>query len=131
LSNWQTNSLQNLNQAFAQVNNITNLHGLENWNVSSVTNFSNMCDGCTKINSLEALQNWNVSSGTNFSVMFYNNNQLTATGVAYINNWTLNPAANFNQMFDRVGNKPTFMFDVNGVPTPGTWSSNGTLIPPS
>ena len=131
LSSWQTNSLLNLNQAFAQMNSITNFHGLENWNVSNVTNFSNMCDGCTKLNTLEALQNWNVSSGTNFAVMFYGNSSITAQGAQFINGWTLNPTANFNQMFNRVNNKPTFYFDVGGVPTAGTWSSNGTLIVPS
>ena len=34
-------------------------------------------------------------------------------------------------MFINVNNKPTFMFDVNGIPTPGTWTSNGTLIVPT
>lgn len=131
LTEWQTDSLTSLNYTFSQISSLTNLKGLNNWNVSAVTNFANTFDGCSGLTTLEDIANWNVSEGTTFNAMFYGNTKITSEGAAAINNWRLKSTANFGAMFKLVSNKPTFMFDVNGVEKEGTWDSNGTLIPPT
>ena len=131
LMNWNTSSLKNLNNTFAQTLLLTNYNGLNNWDVSHVTDFSNTFDGNSMINNVDALANWDVSSGTTYAIMFFNNKSLTAESAAKLNGWKLNPNASFNSMVGNTNNKPTFMFDVNGTPTPGTWTANGTLTVPT
>ena len=129
LKNWSTTSLKNLNLTFSQLKKITSLDGLQNFDTSKVTNFSKIFDGNDLINDVSAVGSWNVSAGTSYELMFYNLKKLVS-GADALNNWKLNKSGNFNQMFGNTPNKPTFSFDVNGVSTPGTWSSNGTLQTP-
>ena len=131
LKNWTTTSLTNLNLTFSQLKVITNLDGLQNWDTSKVTNFSKTFDGNDLLSDLNAVSSWNVSTGTTYDYMFYNAKKVTAAGVSELNRWHLNKSGNFNQMFNYTPNKPTFSFDINGVSTPGTWSSNGTLQIPN
>lgn len=130
LSNWTTTSLTSLNNTFAQMTALASLNGLGNWDVSHVTNFSNIFDGSNSIRSISAVASWNVSAGTNYTSMFHGNKYLSVDEANSLNSWQLNPSGKFTNMFNGNTNKPTFYFDVDGVPTPGTWNSSGTLIPP-
>ncbi len=130
LANWNTSNLTNMQLTFSQLKKITSLDGLQNWNTSKVTIFDKTFDGDDQITDISSIANWNVSSSTTYNCMFYGLKKITLASASSLNNWKLNKTANFNQMFCNVPNKPTFTFDVNGVATPGTWSSNGTLILP-
>lgn len=130
LSDWNTSSVENLQQTFSQLKSLSNLEGLEEWNTSSVKIFSNTFDDCNSVTTLNAISTWNVSNGTKFDAMFYSVRNLTEEGAQTINGWGLSKTAVYTNMFRNVNNKPTFMFDVDGTMTPGTWNSNGTLIVP-
>ncbi|MCC4341898.1 MBG domain-containing protein [Limosilactobacillus reuteri] len=100
LSNWKTDSLQNLNTAFAN-NSFTNLQGLENWNVSHVTDMNSTFMGDTILNDLNALVKWDISNVTNLSMMFNrDSNLVTLTG---LENWNTSKVTNLNATFANEG----------------------------
>jgi hypothetical protein len=70
---------------------------------------------------LNPIANWDVSKVNNFYEMFIYSNTLTdASG---INDWNINPSANFTFMFGHTNVHPEF------TKVAGTWNDKGTFIP--
>ena len=70
LQDWQTNSLQDLGWAFANMDdNLTNISQIAGWNLSSVTNISRLFSGDPNANG-SALNGWTVPSGASMDYAF-------------------------------------------------------------
>ena len=121
LSMWNTYNVTSMREMFSECSNLQDLNALSNWDVSNVNVMIEMF-AYTKINSITALRNWNVLNVTNMNLMFsicrYLNNS------SGINDWDINPNANFTGMFRSTPVHPEFTKFPNG-----TWDSDGTFTP--
>ncbi|MDL2057208.1 MBG domain-containing protein [Limosilactobacillus reuteri] len=96
LSNWKTDSLQNLNTAFAN-NKITNLHGLENWNVSHVTDMGYIFMNDDQLTDISALANWDTSNVTSLNRAFNVTHSLTS--LHGLENWNTSKVTDLTATF--------------------------------
>ena len=122
IKDWDTSSVTSMSIMFQNVN-IKSYEVFSNWDVSKVTTFYNTFNQTPKstTTTLHGLENWDVSSATTFDSMFWDNKKLNDASA--INDWDINPNANFNTMFKNTPVHPEF------TKVSGTWQTNGTFVP--
>lgn len=75
LQNWQTNSLQNMGWAFANMGDkLTDISQIANWNLSNITSITRVFSGDYSING-SSLNGWAVPSGATMDYAFYGNDK--------------------------------------------------------
>ena len=145
LENWDTSKMTNLFQAFSGCTRLKSLDAIKRWDIRNVANMSGMFQW-TAIESVEPLKNWDTSNTTSIFQMFFKTNLKNLEGLenwnvenvryfdqgfAYIstledasaiNDWNIQPTANFTSMFNTTPTHPEF------TKVPGTWSM-GTFTP--
>ena len=145
LENWDTSKMTNLFQVFSGCRSLKSLEAIKNWDIRNVTNMSGMFQW-TAIESVGPLKNWDTSNTTSIFQMFFKTNLKNLEGLenwnvenvryfdqgfAYIstledasaiNDWNIQPTANFTSMFNATPTHPEFSKVL------GTWS-DGTFTP--
>ena len=71
ISQWDTRSIQIMNNMFYNCTHLVDIDGVANWNISNLTSISEMFSGCTNLSDISALNNWNID-GVVMSMIFKN-----------------------------------------------------------
>lgn len=133
-SNWNTNTITNMNSMFSRAKLFN--QNIGTWNTANVTDFSGMFSYASAFN--QNISGWNTAAGTNFSAMFkdavaFNQplnswNTKNATNFRYVfsnaaafnqplNNWNTGKVTDFEYMFENAVsfNQPIGNWDVSKV----------------
>ncbi len=95
LSNWNTSQLLNMRGMFYNMENLTEIKGIENFKTGKVTDMGYVFYG-TAISSLD-LRNWDTSQATTMFLIFYNMENLTE--IKGIENFKTNNVTDMSYMF--------------------------------
>lgn len=119
--NWNTASLETLNNAFMGLQYLTSIEGLENWDVSNVTTLSYTFNHLHCLDTLKGLENWDTGNVESFENCFQHAHSVS--DISALANWDTHSAITMKGMF-RSNNKladisPLANWDVSNVITMG------------
>ena len=88
----------NLSRLCYEMQNLTDISGLNEWQTGEVTDMSSMFYNCSKLTDLTALTNWQTGKVTDMYEMFYDCSKLT--NLTPLANWQTGKVDNMNGTFD-------------------------------
>ena len=98
LNEWQTNKVTDMSYMFYGCSNLTGLVGLADWDTGNVTKMSGMFYNCSQLTDLTPLTNWQTGKVTDMSFMF--DGCIHIVSLAPLSNWQTGKVTNMSYMFD-------------------------------
>ena len=92
----------NLSRLCYEMQNLTDISGLNEWQTGEVTDMSSMFYNCSKLTDLTALTNWQTGQVTDMYEMFYNCSKLT--DLTPLANWQTGKVTDMGAMFKGCSN---------------------------
>ena len=106
LNEWQTGEVTDMSSMFYNCSKLTDLTALTNWQTGQVTDMYEMFYNCSKLTDLTPLANWQTGKVINMSAMFRNCVKLTNT--VGINSWNISKVRYFEKMFTNCPSYPVW-----------------------
>ena len=97
LNEWQTGKVTDMCEMFEDCSKLTDLTPLTNWQTGKVTDMSEMFYGCSNLTSLAELADWDTGHVTQMQEMFYGCSQLT--DLTPLANWQTGNVTDMSNMF--------------------------------
>ena len=97
LNEWQTGKVTDMSEMFEDCSKLTDLTPLTNWQTGKVTDMSEMFYGCSNLTSLAELADWDTGHVTQMQEMFYGCSQLT--DLTPLANWQTGNVTDMSNMF--------------------------------
>lgn len=101
LLNWNTFNTTSIYMAFANCEDLRDIHGLANWQVINMESFANLFKNDIYLKSLSGLENWDVRNIKSFSNMF---DSFIISSLNVFADWNLMCGVNVSKMFGNVRN---------------------------
>lgn len=97
LTNWKTDSLQDLDSAFIGTG-ITNLDTLRNWKTLNLTSLGVAFWAAYNLSDISGVENWDISKVTNFTSTFLSDYKIQC--LVNLSNWKIQDNAHTDNMFN-------------------------------
>ena len=98
LNEWQTGEVTDMSSMFYNCSKLTDLTPLANWQTGKVTDMGAMFKGCSNLTDLAGLADWDMGNVTDMSNVFENCSKLT--DLTPLANWQTGKVDNMGGMFD-------------------------------
>ena len=97
LETWDVSNVTNMQEMFRETYGVTTLEPLKDWDVSNVTNMHGMFGECHGLKSLIGLENWDVGNVKSMDMMFYK--CMALTNLKGLETWDVGNVTNMQKMF--------------------------------